>query len=79
MIDFLRILLFLMGKVTGDEVGWEWEGLSCRTFSGSGGKFGYGSMQPLKIWQKTFLLAELLLFAVRFRKLTFTNEMKLWS
>ena len=36
-------------------------------------------MQPLKIWQETFLLAELLLFAVRFRKLTFTNEMKLWS
>ena len=54
MIDFLRILLFLVGKVTGDEVGWEWEGQSCRTISGSGTKFGCGSMQPLKTWWETF-------------------------
>ena len=48
MIDFLQILLFSIGKVTGDEVGWEREGQNCRTIpaSGSGTKFGRGSMQP---------------------------------
>ena len=47
MIDFLPILLLLMGKVTGDEVGWEWEGQSCTTISQL---FSCGSMQPIKIW-----------------------------
>ena len=48
-----RILLFLVGKVIGDDVGWEREGQSCRTISGSGRgtKFGCGSMQTLKNWQ----------------------------
>ena len=53
MIDFLRILLFLTGKVIGVEVVLEWE------ISGSGTKFGCGSMQPPKIWRETFLLADL--------------------
>ena len=35
----------------------------CKTISGSGTKFGCGSMQPLKIWRETILLADLLVFA----------------
>ena len=34
-------------------------GQSCRTISSSGTKFGCGSMQHLKIWRETFLLADL--------------------
>lgn len=59
MIYILQIPLLLVGKVTGDKVGWEQEGQSCRTISSSGTKFGCGSMQHLKIWRETFLLADL--------------------
>ena len=46
MIYFLQIPLFLVGKVTGDKVGWEQEGQSCRTISSSGGGQPYLVMVP---------------------------------